>query len=551
MSDRLSLRTRFYQIHSWTGFLLGLLSLVVFFTGAIAVFAQELGAWGARGKTQPPLLDIRVPWLSTMVDSLGGQVDPRFKDEISLSQDAGGPLTLFFHTHETDVKGKARERGVRYDLDVRDRKVLLRREGLDEEVFAPTSSSALTDFFVDLHVHLLIPPPAGLYATGIVGFGLMLLLISGVVIHRRFFRDMFRFKPGPALRLTLRSLHTVTGTWLLPYAIVLSFTGAFFGFAGALLLPAVAKVAFGGDQQKMFEVLVGHQTPPGDRKLPSTPDLDFMLADARSRSEGVFRFGALHHWGKEGARAELWVRPTQRRMAFAKFQYDGMTGAFQGEKPALGTKPSLGASLFSWMGPLHFGDFGGHLSKALWGVLGIASCVLTVSGLLIWSERRRTASMDGETNPRVQGAEAMRRITAALAAALPAATFASILAWATWYSNGTDPVRVMGTAFGLCLLAGLGATFFFRSLRTAARGILAGGGLFSILVPFAATWATGFSPWDAFSAWDAQILAMDCFFFFLGAALLFVPARMRKGPSPYGRETSKEPALLDPVEVGS
>ena len=70
--------------------------------------------------------------------------------------------------------------------------------------------------------------------------------------------------------------------------------------------------------------------------------------------------------------------------------YSGATGAFLAEKPLLGTRPSIGESAFALMGPLHFGNFAGWWSKAVWFALGAASAYVTWTGLLLWIRRRDT-----------------------------------------------------------------------------------------------------------------------------------------------------------------
>jgi len=58
------------------------------------------------------------------------------------------------------------------------------------------------------------------------------------------------------------------------------------------------------------------------------------------------------------------------------------------EKPGLGLVPSVGGAAADLMGPLHFGNFAGLLSKAVWFALGFASCYVALTGMLLWTARR-------------------------------------------------------------------------------------------------------------------------------------------------------------------
>src|SRR3546814_19242640 len=80
--------------------------------------------------------------------------------------------------------------------------------------------------------------------------------------------------------------------------------------------------------------------------------------------------------------------PPEGELAGTTYVYDGPSGAFQYEKPALGRVPSLGGSLFSLMAPLHFGNFAGVLSKAVSFALGFAAAYVALNGLRLWTQRR-------------------------------------------------------------------------------------------------------------------------------------------------------------------
>ncbi|HEY1091880.1 MAG TPA: PepSY-associated TM helix domain-containing protein, partial [Burkholderiaceae bacterium] len=49
-----------------------------------------------------------------------------------------------------------------------------------------------------------------------------------------------------------------------------------------------------------------------------------------------------------------------------------------------------------WMEPLHFGDFGGLMLKALYCVLGLSAAGLAISGTVIWADRRRQQHRSGD-----------------------------------------------------------------------------------------------------------------------------------------------------------
>ena len=72
--------------------------------------------------------------------------------------------------------------------------------------------------------------------------------------------------------------------------------------------------------------------------------------------------------------------------------YNGATGELIRERPIIGMKPSLGASLLGLISPVHFGNFAGWWSRAVWFALGAASAYVAWSGLNLWVRRRATSA---------------------------------------------------------------------------------------------------------------------------------------------------------------
>ena len=77
----------------------------------------------------------------------------------------------------------------------------------------------------------------------------------------------------------------------------------------------------------------------------------------------------------------------KRRIPWDNLIFNTMCGQYEGVKPDLGTKPSLGNDIFGWMAPLQFGNFGGLLSTLVWVMIGFVTSYVTLTGLSLWAER--------------------------------------------------------------------------------------------------------------------------------------------------------------------
>ena len=77
-------------IHGWSGIILGLLLYAVICTGTIAVFSTEIGDWS--NPLDAPATEGLPPNINALVQELGDQVDPAYRDQFFLYSSGGGRL---------------------------------------------------------------------------------------------------------------------------------------------------------------------------------------------------------------------------------------------------------------------------------------------------------------------------------------------------------------------------------------------------------------------------------------------------------------------------
>jgi uncharacterized iron-regulated membrane protein len=372
-------------IHGWSGILLGLVLYAVILTGTAAVFAEEIGTWSAGHVSTSSAFERPI---GKTVESLGTQTPSKYHEGVDLFVVGDHELGAFFHRHETDPDGTFVSRGIYYQVD-RDGRVVDRQSGTGEEVFGPRSDDALSHFLVDTHVRLHIPNPWGLLLTGILGLAMLVAAISGLMIHRHLFKDIFTLRRKANPVLFNRDRHSVAGTWSLPFACILAFTGSFFSFFGTVGVPIVAMAAFGGDVQALNDTVFGNPGKP-DPRPAATSGLERIRSDAIQRTGEIPTFVTIENFGRADAKVTTFHPPEESGVVPISLLYDGADGAFKQVKPLIGAKPSAGGTLAAIMSPLHFGNFAGLLSKAIWFGLGFAMCYVTLTGLRLWVVRRAT-----------------------------------------------------------------------------------------------------------------------------------------------------------------
>ncbi|MEM6554524.1 MAG: PepSY-associated TM helix domain-containing protein [Pseudomonadota bacterium] len=373
---------RLLAVHGWSGTVLGLFLYLIVVTGAVAVFAVELGAWSQPGEGRQPVFERP---LDPTIAALSESVPEAYMEEVQIFGLNTGQLQIFFHGHKENDQGAIEDIGVRYLIDPQTHDVLKREEGFRSEM-EDLPRSALMDFIVTLHINLHAPNPWGLYMTGILGFVMVIATVSGLILHRHIITDLFVSPRLSSRLLNSRDRHILAGTWSLPFGFILAFTGAFFSFATTVGVPVIAFAAFGGDTERLLEIV---QPPPIVAEAPGdVASIDSIIADSTERAGVLPNFVGLADYGTEAFSVRVNHLPPDGAITGVANLYDGSTGSFLRIAPLIGNEPSTSATVASLMGPLHFGNFGGLISKLVWGALGVALAYVTLSGLQLWVRRR-------------------------------------------------------------------------------------------------------------------------------------------------------------------
>ena len=498
-------------VHGWSGIVLGLLLYAVIFTGMAAVFAEEIGIWSAghvetRSAFERPM--------DSSIRRLAAQTPTKYHEGVDIFETGDHNLGAFFHRHETDPDGTLVSRGIYYQLDEKG-DIAKALHGTGEEVFGPRNDDALSSFLVDTHVRLHVPNPWGLLLTGIVGLAMLVAAISGLLIHRHLFKDIFTLRRRANPVLVDRDRHSVAGTWSLPFAFILAFTGSFFSFFGTIGVPIVAMTAFGGDVPALNDAVFGNPGGP-DPRPAVIGNIDRIAADAIRRTGEVPTFIAIENFGRADAKLTSFHPPEAGDIEPVTLLYDGAKATFLRTKPSIGTQPSAGGTLAAIMAPMHFGNFAGMLSKGVWFALGFAMCYVTFTGLRLWLARRREGMRSLEWLDRtvmVVGFGLPFALVAAAAAFLVTMPLGSATYWTPAACLIASGVAILGGGLAPSA-AGLG-----QILQLGTGLIMAG------LPPL--RWLTGGPGWgSAIEAGQPIIAALDLAFCLAGIWMIWRAAAL-------------------------
>jgi uncharacterized iron-regulated membrane protein len=379
--------------HSILGLAFASVIYLVCVTGTIAVFAPDLERW-------------EVP-ATPVARSLSDQAAARAIAEGA--KHTPGDAALYLNMPSTALEGATL---------VAFSPTFERKWAVAEDGSLSDLEAVWTEFLIHLHVNLHLPRSWGEFIVGLTGVALLSSLVSGILAHPRVLRDAFHLRLGGSRRLQEADLHNRLGIWALPFHFTLALTGALLGLSTIIVAVLALLLYPEGGMKKVYELFLD-APPPVDARTVPMPDIAALIAEARRQSpEAPPQNVVVERPGRadmrvavHGARAKLLVQQDETR-------FDATGKAIAQEHPE---DFVAGTRILGGIGQLHFGWYGGLPVRLAYGLLGIALCVVTSSGVTIWLARRRD---------RGRAAPQWERIWAAVCWGQPAIlALTALLAW--------------------------------------------------------------------------------------------------------------------------
>jgi uncharacterized iron-regulated membrane protein len=356
-------------LHTWAGVIVGSVLFAIFWMGTLSVFDQEIDRWmmpatrlPAAPKSIPldatilPLLDQRAPNASQWLLRWPEHRIPVLR--LMFPNASGALVTLYVD---------------------------------------PTTGEALPDpgtlggsgFFFPFHYTLNLPHRnAGIWLVGLAGMAMLALLVSGVIIHRKIFREFFTFRPDRSFQRASLDLHNVLGVLGLPFHFVITLSGLIIFFS--IYFPSAFAATYGGNQATFFSEAFDIFSRPKAGRAEKMESLDAPLREAmriwaaRGNAGEPYVLRVMHP-GDANAYVEV-NRSFEDRVTMTGFAVyiDGGTGEVLRVSHQA---PILVAQRF--VAGLHFIQFEHWTLRWLYFLAGLAGCVTIATGLIVWLEARR------------------------------------------------------------------------------------------------------------------------------------------------------------------
>ncbi|MEM1417373.1 MAG: PepSY-associated TM helix domain-containing protein [Myxococcota bacterium] len=256
---------------------------------------------------------------------------------------------------------------------------------------------SFTGLVLQLHAELFLGP-FGKLLTGAIGLAFLVSLLSGVAVYgpmmRRFRFGMLRVRR--ARRTLVADLHKLVGVATLGWTLVVAVTGILLSL-GSILLQVYATT-------ELAALGAHHADAPLVTDLRS---LDAAVASAEATEPG-------RHWAIVALPGSDLASPRDYSVLLQgkegleqKVMTMALVDALAPERAEAHAFPwYLQALMVSE--PLHFGDYGGWPLKLVWALLGLATLLVSLSGVWVFGRSRRDARARRRTEALDTDAEAAR-----------------------------------------------------------------------------------------------------------------------------------------------
>ncbi|OFA00051.1 PepSY-associated TM helix domain-containing protein [Duganella phyllosphaerae] len=415
-------------VHTWFGLALGFVLVVVFFFGSLSVFDREIDRWAipaSRFEPQP------MPSFDKLMRPIFQDMQPLPEARAFTEPLVNGPLPEHFDkvrswsaytTHRDPVLTLY----AGYEVpNAKDPETLI----YAQRTVDPRTGAALPDdrlkvgsgFFYPLHYSLTLNwKGVGYWIVGFAALMMLVALVTGVVMHRKIFRELFTFRPKKTTQRSMLDLHNLTGVVALPFHFFFAFTGLVI-FAGIYFPIGHTQLEALHDQHEKHEALetgLPHDPAGIPAKMAS---VDAMVKEAQRRwaekgMAGDVGLLFMQHVGDANGYVSVYRAGTDRiALTGEGIHFKASTGVVMREDPP----PTAVGRINEFLTGLHLQHFRHWLLRWLYVLGGLLGCACIATGFLFFVEKRkRQHAKQGSSGARIVDALGVTTLTGMMIAAL-------------------------------------------------------------------------------------------------------------------------------------
>ena len=262
-------------------------------------------------------------------------------------------------------------------------------DGQDFTIYVDPGTSRVTgheygrsfqDFMRGLHYYLFVPGIIPVYVVTSLGFVLLMSMVTGIIAYKKFWRGLFRMPRWDRNGRTLMGdLHRLAGLWSLWFVAVIGITSIwyFVEHAGIDLESPTPIIASETTDKAIDGTVINRWVALSEREMPGLAITAIYLPFKPGNPaivQGQWR---------------AWLVRERTNAVFV----DPMTDRVVGKRVA--HEMGIGERIVHTADPLHFGTFGGLVTRLIWVVFGLLLTGMAGSGAYIYAKRTKLAVQSG------------------------------------------------------------------------------------------------------------------------------------------------------------
>ncbi len=495
----------FFHTHTVSGIVISVVLYVIFFAGSFSFFRDDFAVWETNGKAETGekiVLDYNKALQK--IDSayvLQGR-------NIRISRPhAEQFVNVNLEPTKDSLAGKKAREGAFFYLDTKTFRTA---------DYAQTYT--LGEFLYRLHFLAQIPYPVGYYLSGFTALFFLFAIITGVLVHwKKIVSNFFVFRPKEKWKTLWTDAHTALGMIGLPFQFVYAVTGTFFMISAVIVAPFVTAL-YNGDQKALFRDLgyFDKEYAYEGKKAAALPDLEKLVLQTGQRWKNIEITGVdIQNYGDAGMHVIVsgQLPKAEKFSGVGKMMFDA-SGVKIAEKDPYATT-SYVEGVRSILYHIHYGDYGGYALKIISFLMGLVTCFVIMSGVMIWLTAREKKNMD-EKKRRFN--LAVIRVYLAVGLSLYPVT---ALAFIVVKTTGHSGMSFLYPFFFLTWLAVTVLLLLKKGYAHINKVTLLSGGIMGLFIPIANASVTGNWFWAGIHEGQFSVWFTDVFWLVLSVLALY------------------------------
>lgn len=497
----------YFHTHTVSGIVISVVLFVIFFAGSFSFFRDDINNW-ERNESTAITKEIQLDYNTALK-----QLDKEYVlhgRNVTISKNSNERRVAVYMEGTKDTLAPAKQKeGSFFYLDTKTLKS-----------FTYEQSYSLGEFLYRLHFLAQIPYPVGYYLSGFVALFFLFAIITGVLLHwKKIVSNFYIFRPKEKLKTLWTDAHTALGMIGLPFQFVYAVTGAFFMIKLLIVAPTVMAL-YNGDQDKLYNELEYNDPVYNfeNKKLATPFDIDALVAKAKSNwNDFEITRVFIQNYGD----ANMHVVVEGEMLSHKKFTGIGKVIYRIADGKEIAKKNPITQNNYldvvkNVLYKIHFGDYGGYALRIVSFVLGIITCFVIISGVMIWLVARQKNNLP-EKKRRFNAA--VVRIYLAICLSMYPITALTFIVTKIFYPLSQN--NLFTVYFGGWLVL----TIFFILKKNDAftnKFCLISGSILGFLIPLTNGIVTGNWFWHSFMHNQIQVFFIDVFWIVLASLTLYV-----------------------------